>query len=307
MIVEWRVWFWSFDHIEHIATMRAQATPSSFTATTLANKVMCVFTVHNPPETSLVQAGPIVAKEAQVQVELVLRTSDTLLEDTLNTPIDMGASVTAEARQTRTANATEYIIKPTGRRGRSLVAYYGGVDGEQSVPKEYRLSDHLTEDQGLVQRKVTLVLYNSQHHQILKHQYHQRTDDRGSGQRRVKVSVKCTDRDKGLVMHRIKDMDMFHLDRDFNVSETDDVFIAWRLRRSSTRHGRAQLVAEEPSCHGGAHLVVAGAQPYRVRWGYGLGRVWPWASTAMPHPMIESAGVAATLRPRPCGTRIRWS
>ncbi|KAK9151206.1 hypothetical protein Syun_009515 [Stephania yunnanensis] len=35
---------------------------------------------------------------------------------------------------------------------------------------------------------------------------------------RVKVSVKCTDRDRGLVMHRIKDMDMFHLDRDFNVS-----------------------------------------------------------------------------------------
>ncbi|KAK9119338.1 hypothetical protein Scep_017431 [Stephania cephalantha] len=24
-----------------------------------------------------------------------------------------------------------------------------------------------------------------------------------------------------------------------------------------------------------------GAQPYRVRWGYGLGRVWPWAGMAL--------------------------
>ncbi|KAK9166198.1 hypothetical protein Scep_001389 [Stephania cephalantha] len=44
-----------------------------------------------------------------------------------------------------------------------------------------------------------------------------RADDRGSGKRH-RVPVKCTDRDRGLVMHRDKDKDtMFHLDRDFNV------------------------------------------------------------------------------------------
>ncbi|KAK9113649.1 hypothetical protein Syun_020446 [Stephania yunnanensis] len=50
----------------------------------------CVFTVHNPPETSPVQAGPTMAEEAQVQVELVLPTLETLLEDTLNMPSDTG-------------------------------------------------------------------------------------------------------------------------------------------------------------------------------------------------------------------------
>ncbi|KAK9151004.1 hypothetical protein Syun_009313 [Stephania yunnanensis] len=85
---------------------------------------------------------------------------------------------------------------------------------------------------------------------------------------RVRDPVKCTDRDNDLVMHRRKDMDMFQLERDFNVlvwacgqpgtdscycharsdNPIDDgAFFAWRLRRSPTRHGGAQLVEEEPS------------------------------------------------------------
>ncbi|KAK9160868.1 hypothetical protein Syun_007209 [Stephania yunnanensis] len=82
---------------------------------------------------------------------------------------------------------------------------------------------------------------------------------------RVRDPVECTDRDSDLVVHMGKEMDMFQLERDFNVSawaygqpeEIDGVFFAWRFRRSPARHGGAQL--------------------YRVRWGYGLGRVWPSA------------------------------
>ncbi|KAK9088709.1 hypothetical protein Scep_027791 [Stephania cephalantha] len=36
-------------------------------------------------------------------------------------------------------------------------------------------------------------------------------------------------------------------------------------------------VAEEPSSSRRSPACRGGAQPYRVRWGYGLGRVWPWA------------------------------
>ncbi|KAK9135130.1 hypothetical protein Syun_014460 [Stephania yunnanensis] len=56
------------------------------------------FTVHNQSEISLVQAGPTMAKEAQVQVELILPTSETLLEDTLSTPTDTSDRATTEAR-----------------------------------------------------------------------------------------------------------------------------------------------------------------------------------------------------------------
>ncbi|KAK9098561.1 hypothetical protein Syun_025606 [Stephania yunnanensis] len=45
--------------------------------------------------------GPKVVEEAQVQVDLVLRTSDTLPKDTLSKPTDTGVRATAEARQTR--------------------------------------------------------------------------------------------------------------------------------------------------------------------------------------------------------------
>ncbi|KAK9168969.1 hypothetical protein Syun_001109 [Stephania yunnanensis] len=57
--------------------------------------------VHNPPDTSLVQAGFKVADEAQVQVELVFPTSETLLEDTLSTLTDTSDRATTEERQTR--------------------------------------------------------------------------------------------------------------------------------------------------------------------------------------------------------------
>ncbi|KAK9093900.1 hypothetical protein Scep_025369 [Stephania cephalantha] len=64
------------------------------------------------------------------------------------------------------------------------------------------------------------------------------------------------------------------------------VFVDWRSRRSPARHGGARLVAEEPTL--------------RVRWGYGLGRVWPGrtASRELAHasarcsnePMAGDAG-----------------
>ncbi|KAK9125135.1 hypothetical protein Scep_013981 [Stephania cephalantha] len=46
-------------------------------------------------------------------------------------------------------------------------------------------------------------------------------------------------------------------------------------------HGGAQLVTEEPSLSRRSPARHGGAQPYRVRWGYGLGRVWPWASMTL--------------------------
>ncbi|KAK9093449.1 hypothetical protein Syun_028360 [Stephania yunnanensis] len=74
---------------------------------------------------------------------------------------------------------------------------------------------------------------------------------------RVRDPVKCTDRDSDLVMQRDKDMDMVHLDRDFNVHDVALAymdgrrpmvcFFAWRSRRSPARHRGDKLVAEEPS------------------------------------------------------------
>ncbi|KAK9098714.1 hypothetical protein Syun_025759 [Stephania yunnanensis] len=69
---------------------------------------------------------------------------------------------------------------------------------------------------------------------------------------RVRDPVECTDRDSDLVVHMGKEMDMFQLNRDFNVSgwaygQPDGAFFAWRSQRSPARHGGAQLVAEEPS------------------------------------------------------------
>ncbi|KAK9081369.1 hypothetical protein Syun_031148 [Stephania yunnanensis] len=69
---------------------------------------------------------------------------------------------------------------------------------------------------------------------------------------RVIDPVECTDRDNDLVVHMGKEMDMFQLERDFNVSawaygQPDGAFFAWRSRRSPARYGGAQLVTEEPS------------------------------------------------------------
>ncbi|KAK9112628.1 hypothetical protein Scep_020147 [Stephania cephalantha] len=74
---------------------------------------------------------------------------------------------------------------------------------------------------------------------------------------RVRDPVECTDRDSDLVMHRGKDMDMFQLERDFNVPDVALAYIDGkrqmvcsllrRYRRSPARRGGAQLVAEEPS------------------------------------------------------------
>ncbi|KAK9086686.1 hypothetical protein Syun_029080 [Stephania yunnanensis] len=46
-------------------------------------------------------------------------------------------------------------------------------------------------------------------------------------------------------------------------------------------HGGAQIVTEEPSLSRRSPAYRGGAQLYRVRWGYGLGRVWPWAGMAL--------------------------
>ncbi|KAK9107190.1 hypothetical protein Syun_023201 [Stephania yunnanensis] len=63
---------------------------------------------------------------------------------------------------------------------------------------------------------------------------------------RVRDPVECTDRDSDLVVHIGKEMDMFQLERDFNISaraygQPGD---RWSLLGG---RGVAQLVAEEPS------------------------------------------------------------
>ncbi|KAK9094492.1 hypothetical protein Scep_025961 [Stephania cephalantha] len=66
---------------------------------------------------------------------------------------------------------------------------------------------------------------------------------------RVRDPVECTDRDIDLVMHRDKDMDMFHLDRYFNVSDVALTYIDGRRQMVCSLLGGlggAQLVAEEP-------------------------------------------------------------
>ncbi|KAK9104586.1 hypothetical protein Scep_021430 [Stephania cephalantha] len=95
---------------------------------------------------------------------------------------------------------------------------------------------------------------------------------------RVRDPVECTDRDSGLVMHRDKDIDMFHVDWDFNVP-------IWAYGQPGTAEPETYScychVAEEPSSSRRSPACRGGAQPYRVRWGYGLGRVWPWAGMAL--------------------------
>ncbi|KAK9163107.1 hypothetical protein Syun_004009 [Stephania yunnanensis] len=57
--------------------------------------------------------------------------------------------------------------------------------------------------------------------------------------------IECTDRDIDLVVHRDKDMDMVHLDRDFNVSAWCVLCLEVSEEPSLSR--RSHLVAEEPS------------------------------------------------------------
>ncbi|KAK9121642.1 hypothetical protein Syun_019259 [Stephania yunnanensis] len=90
------------------------------------------------------------------------------------------------------------------------------------------------------------------------------------------ASVRWTsaeDEDRGLVMHRDKDMDMFHLDRDFNVS----VWALWTTRYSRARNifmllprqdvalayinGRRQMVCSLLGSLGGAQLVAEEPSP----------------------------------------------
>ncbi|KAK9135596.1 hypothetical protein Syun_014926 [Stephania yunnanensis] len=58
-------------------------------------------TVHNPPATHPIQAGPAVADEAHVQAEIVPPTPETPAEDTPSTPTDTGVRATAETRHAR--------------------------------------------------------------------------------------------------------------------------------------------------------------------------------------------------------------
>ncbi|KAK9157537.1 hypothetical protein Scep_004111 [Stephania cephalantha] len=75
-------------------------------------------------------------------------------------------------------------------------------------------------------------LQSSQHCQILRLMAEAVAKDR------VRDPVECADMDNDLVMHRDKDIDMFHLDWDFNVP-------VWAYGQPGL--GGAQLVTEEPS------------------------------------------------------------
>ncbi|KAK9093452.1 hypothetical protein Syun_028363 [Stephania yunnanensis] len=52
-------------------------------------------------------------------------------------------------------------------------------------------------------------------------------------------SVKCTDRDNDLVMQRDKDMDMVHLDRDFNTEVVNTIVYDIPIEFVKLIHGRA--------------------------------------------------------------------
>ncbi|KAK9133161.1 hypothetical protein Scep_012689 [Stephania cephalantha] len=72
----------------------------------------------------------------------------------------------------------------------------------------------------------------------------------GEWPRQGRDPIECTTRGDGLVMHMDKDIDMFHLDWDFNVPDVALTYIDGRRQMvcSLLRGlGGAQLVAEEPS------------------------------------------------------------
>ncbi|KAK9100356.1 hypothetical protein Scep_023786 [Stephania cephalantha] len=112
--------------------------------------------------------------------------------------------------------------------------------------------------------------------------------------RNIRVrNVECKDRDSDLVMHEGKDMDMFRLEREFQHTSMG----VWTTRIDSCYcHVRSDYypsyliedgvffayeISEEPSSSRRSPACRGGIQPYRVRWGYGLGRVWPWAGMAL--------------------------
>ncbi|KAK9118948.1 hypothetical protein Scep_017041 [Stephania cephalantha] len=124
---------------------------------------------------------------------------------------------------------------------------------------------------------------------------------------RVRDPVECTDKDIDLVMHRDKDMNMFHLDQDFNVP-------VWACGQPGTYSCYCHVrwcvlcleVSEEPNSSRRSPACRGGAQPYRVRWGYGLGRVWPWAGGGVARrgePTAEE--VASCTRTADTGLRDR--
>ncbi|KAK9128655.1 hypothetical protein Syun_017452 [Stephania yunnanensis] len=102
---------------------------------------------------------------------------------------------------------------------------------------------------------------------------------------KVRDPVECTDRDSDLVMHRDKDMNMVHLDRDFNVSV--------RAYRQLGLEG-AQLVTEEPSLSRRSPALQSkiGVWPWLV-WPLAVARVRAERLGSGPKP--ESAGVLTRL------------
>ncbi|KAK9163269.1 hypothetical protein Syun_004171 [Stephania yunnanensis] len=112
-------------------------------------------------------------------------------------------------------------------------------------------------------KEIKLIAYDLLRFHHMQHILRQLARDK------VRVSVKRTERDKGLVRHRDKDMDnTFHLDRDFDVP-------VWECGQPGHFTSRWCVlcleVSEEPTCSEGAQLAGLDRQ------GYGLGRVWPWA------------------------------
>ncbi|KAK9106623.1 hypothetical protein Syun_022634 [Stephania yunnanensis] len=121
---------------------------------------------------------------------------------------------------------------------------------------------------------------------------------------RVRIPVECTDRDNGLVMHKDKYMDMFHRDKDFNVSgwecgQPDHFASRCSQQRANTTESEAescychdvgltyiderrQMICSLLGGHGGAQLV---AEEPSLSWRsptlQSKTRVWPWASMAL--------------------------
>ncbi|KAK9135676.1 hypothetical protein Syun_015006 [Stephania yunnanensis] len=201
----------------------------------LVIQARCAFTIHNPPETSPVQARHIVAEEAQVQVELILPTFETLLEDTLNTLTDTGVKATTEARQTRKfqrhypekLHGAQYrrlkrglwLLRALGAHAPEYQSHYRHhhvrCDGLEMIKGKRELNGH---DKEIKLRAVTLVHYSRQHRQILDISTIGGPMAEAVARDKVRAPVKCTDKDRGLVRHRDKDRDnMFHTNRDFGI------------------------------------------------------------------------------------------
>ncbi|KAK9082400.1 hypothetical protein Syun_031279 [Stephania yunnanensis] len=106
--------------------LRAQVTLSSSMSAALVIQAGCVFTVHNPPEKLLVQAGPAVTEVTHVRAAIVPHIPETPAEDTPSIPIDTGVKATVEDV------ALAYI---DGRR-QMVCSLLGGHGGAQLVTEE---------------------------------------------------------------------------------------------------------------------------------------------------------------------------